>query len=305
MAWLTKQIDAGLAEVRVLDIDRDRARWQLLAARVRADAYNPLYVMQSTVSTWIGDTRLVARPSFISPQQIKAVQPRLQPGDILLERRNWFASNAFLPGFWPHAALYVGSPQELEQLGVIRRKDGQWTSDDPGVAAKLQDYLKHAHDGEPHTVVESVSEGVIFNSLTHSMAADYVAVLRPRNVSPGDRAKAIRTAFAHVGKPYDFEFDFATADKLVCTELVYQCYDTLLDFDCDPSRPGEQLPQIMGRAALPALEFCRKFARERASPERELDLILFLDAEPAQRAAREADVQAFCDSADRPRGFNE
>ena len=73
----------------------------------------------------------------------------------------------------------------------------------------------------------------------------------------------------------------------------------------DPSRPGEQLPQIMGRAALPALEFCRKFARERASPERELDLILFLDAEPAQRAAREADVQAFCDSADPPRGFNE
>lgn len=104
------------------------------------------------------------------------------------------------------------------------------------------------------------------------------------------------------GKPYGFEFDFATSDKLVCTELVYQCYGSLLDSDCPPGRPGEQLPQIMGWAALPALEFCDKFTRERSSPDRELDLVLSLDAIAAQRVAREADASAFSESASRPRG---
>lgn len=306
LTWLTGEVDAAIAEVRLLDIgDRDRARRDLLLARVKSDAYDPLYAMQSAVSTWIGDTRLVARPSFISPGQIKSIQHRLRPGDILLERRNWFASNAFLPGFWPHAALYVGTPEDLQRLGLIRMEQGRWMADDPVVAAKLEAYLAHGHEGEPNTVIEAVSEGVVFNTHAHSMAADYVAVLRPRRLSDAERALAIRRAFAHAGKPYDFEFDFATADKLVCTELVYQCYGDLLNFDCDPARPGEQLPQIMGRPALPALEFCHKFSREHGSPERELDLVLFLDAVPAQRTARESDEAAFRESASRPRGFNE
>src|SRR5258705_9650786 len=105
----------------------------------------------------------------------------LRPGDILLERRNWFASNAFLPGFWPHAALYLGTAEDLERLGLLRRDGrGAWTSDDVNVTKHLAEYLTAAHDGEPHTVMASVSEGVIFNSLTESMGADYVAVLRPR-----------------------------------------------------------------------------------------------------------------------------
>ena len=83
----------------------------------------------------------------------------------------------------------------------------------------------------------------------------------------------------------------------------------ILDVGCGTGANLEMLSQFGSAEGVDvsddALEFCRKFARERASPQRELDLILFLDAEPAQRAAREADVQAFCDSADRPRGFNE
>lgn len=305
MAWLAGEIEAAVGEARLLDIDRDRARRDMLLARVRADAYAPLYAMQSAVSTWIGDTRLVARPSFISPAQVESIRHRLRPGDILLERRNWFASNAFLPGFWPHAALYVGTPEDLERLGLVRKAGDSWTSDDPAVTATLGAYLARGHDGAPNTVVESVSEGVVFNTLVHSMAADYVAVLRPRRLSDADRAAAIGRAFTHAGKPYDFEFDFATSDKLVCTELVYQCYGGLLDFDCDPGRPGEQLPQIMGRSALPALEFCHKFTRERWKPEPELELVLFLDAVPAQRTAREADAAAFSETAKRPKGFNE
>jgi hypothetical protein len=298
LAWLRDRIDHETAEARAHGIDRDRSRFDQLLRRVKSDAYDPVYNVQSLVSTWIGDTRLVGRPSFISHAQVKSIQPRLRPGDILLERRNWFASNAFLPGFWPHAALYLGTADELAALGLLRRgADGKWTATDPAVAAHLDDYLRPAADGEAHTVVESVSEGVIFNSLTESMGADYIAVLRPR-LTDAQKAAALARAFSQVGKPYDFEFDFSSSDKLVCTELVYQSYDGLLHLD-------GYMQQIVGRPAIPALQFCRKFASERGTPGQELDFVLFLDAVPDKGTARLAGEDDFCASADRPRGFNE
>jgi hypothetical protein len=298
MAWLGNRIERETDEARAHGIDRDKVRFEQLLRRVKSDAYDPVYAAQSLVSTWIGDTRLVGRPSFISHAQIKSIQPLLKPGDIFLERRNWFASNAFLPGFWPHAALYLGTPADLERLGVLRRGPaGQWTADDPNVTKHLAAYLTPAHDREPNTVMESVSEGVIFNSLTESMGADYVAVLRPR-VPDAQKAAALTRAFSHVGKPYDFEFDFSSSDKLVCTELVYQSYEGALHLDA-------YMEQIVGRPAIPALQFCRKFARERGTPAQELEFVLFLDAVPATGTARLASEDDFCASADRPRGFNE
>ena len=298
MAWLAGRIERESLAAREHGFDPARSRFEQILRRVRSDAYDPVYNIQSLVSTWIGDTRLVGRPSFIGAAQIKAVQHRLRPGDILLERRNWFASNAFLPGFWPHAALYVGTPEELAGLGLIRRgAGGAWAAADPAVARYLADYLRPAHDGEPHTVLESVSEGVVFNSLTESMGADYVAVLRPR-LGDAQKAAALARAFSHVGKPYDFEFDFSSTDKLVCTELVYQAYEGLLKLD-----PWMQ--QIVGRPAIPALQFCRKFAAERGTPAQELEFVLFLDAVPSGGTARLAGEDEFCASAERPRGFNE
>ena len=37
-------------------------------------------------------------------------------------------------------------------------------------------------------------------------------------------AGAVAEAFGHVGKAYDFEFDFNISTRLVCTELIYRCY---------------------------------------------------------------------------------
>src|SRR5688500_12360497 len=129
----------------------------------------------------MGNTLIVKPTPSSRHQQEKAMQAQLQPGDILLERRNWYASNAFLPGFWPHAAIYIGTPQDLQKLNLIAAGgSGGLTSDNPAIQQRLDEYLKLAHDGEPHTVLEAASEGVIFNSLTESMGADYVAVLRPR-----------------------------------------------------------------------------------------------------------------------------
>jgi len=71
--------------------------------------------LQSLVAEWIGDVRIVERPPFISQAQIADVRHRLKPGDILLERRSWYASNAFLPASGPRR-LYVGTFEDLERL---------------------------------------------------------------------------------------------------------------------------------------------------------------------------------------------
>ena len=283
--WLEGRILDGFGDIQEHGIAGREARLDLFFDRVRQSAYTPMYAAQSILAEWIGDARIADRPPLITTERIEAIESQLKPGDIILERRNWFLSNAFLPGFWPHAALYVGRIEDLQRLGI---------ADDPRLEAHLEDYLESASDGRDHTVIESVSEGVIFSSLTHSMHADYVAVLRPR-LSEQEIGEAILRAFRHHGKPYDFEFDFFTADKLVCTELVYRAYEGMLRFD---------LVRMMGRDTLPALELVRKFGRERGQPGQELDFVLFLDAEPASGGANDATEDEFVASAERPAAFS-
>jgi hypothetical protein len=283
--WLDGRISRGLETVRTHRVSPTRDQIRKLFERVKQDLYSPVYTAQAFVSTWIGDTKIVEQKPLIAHGQIEEIEKELRPGDILLERRNWYLSNAFLPGFWPHAALYVGRIEDLRRLGI---------EDAPHVRRRLELYLKPAADGKPNTVIESVSEGVVFNSLAHSMHADHVAVLRPR-LPEEQIAQAIVRAFSHQGKPYDFEFDFFTSDKLVCTELVYRAFEGMIHFG---------LVRVMGRDTLPAIEIVRKFSRERSDGNRQLDFVLFLDGIHRQERAVRADEEEFCRSAGREQAFH-
>ena len=58
------------------------------------------FMRPKMMATFMGDTRIVRRDPFISEELVRLTLARtqLQPGDIILER-NWYLSNAFLPGF--------------------------------------------------------------------------------------------------------------------------------------------------------------------------------------------------------------
>ena len=256
-------------------IDRTAARigsrkLALAFREMRQHAGDPIYHAQTLVSTWLGDFRLIDRPrhrGLISPQQVRELREILQPGDILLERRNWFLSNAFLPGFWPHAALYLGTQQELDALGV---------ADDPRVMPHRNEFLGQDESGYPYAVIEAISEGVVFTSLEHSVGeADAVAVLRPR-LADSERREAIARAFSHRGKPYDFEFDFFSNDRLVCSELVYRAYDGMLTLP---------LTQIMGRQTLPVNTFVEVYAGGLERSNSAFKLLIFLDMDERARKA--------------------
>jgi uncharacterized protein YycO len=93
------------------------------------------------------------------------------------------------------------------------------------VRKQWEQFIARDEKQHEHAVIEAIGEGVVFTSLEHSVGeADSAAFLRPN--LPQDRLnEAIARAFSHVGKPYDFEFDFFSTDKLVCSELVFRAYD--------------------------------------------------------------------------------
>lgn len=254
----------------------------------RADTLRDLagdgyYRASSGISTLIGDARLRAPRqghALISPAQLDELRGKLRPGDILIERRNWYLSNAFLPGYWPHAALYVGTVAELEALGV---------TNDPRVAKKLAAFAQPDELGHAHAVIEAMSEGVVYTSAEHSIGeADGVAVLRPR-VDDDARREIIARAFDHAGKPYDFNFDFFSADKLVCTEVVYRATDGYIDLP---------LVEILGRRTLPALEVVRYALSEGGRAQ--LEFIALLDGDERAGRAEWADEATLAETLDRP-----
>ena len=241
------------------------------------------YRASSAVSTLIGDTKIRAprgTAGLITPELLAALRPRLRPGDILIERRNWYLSNAFLPGYWPHSALYVGTAADLRALGL---------QTDPRVAAHFAEFERPDASGHLPAFIEAVSEGVVFTSPEHSIGeADSVAVLRPR-LTPDQVREVIARAFSHAGKPYDFDFDFFSGDKLVCTELVYRACGNLIDFP---------LVEILGRKTLPAREIVRYWSSPEGAPQ--LEFVAFLDGDENTGRCVERDAEALKASITRP-----
>jgi len=134
----------------------------------------------------------------------------LEPGDILLTRHDTALTNLFLPGFWPHAALYVGTEQQRDALGVSIAADTatRWRAQ--------------------HCVFEALKDGLHFRPISETLAVDNFVVLRT-HLQPGEIKKGIERVVRHEGKMYNFNFDFFSSDRLVCSEVVYRAFDGIGD----------------------------------------------------------------------------
>lgn len=275
---------------------------------VGKSSFTAWFPVQKGVSQWMGDTKIF-RPKavLIQPSQIEQILPKLQPGDILLERREWYLSNIGLPGFWTHAALYTGTP-EIRTRFFDDPRVKEWlntlngnyhTVDDmlmDKYAAAYQQSIRPQSDSHLPTVIEAVSEGVVFTTIQHSLAADSAAILRPR-ISKTAKARAISRAFRYSGRPYDFNFDFLTDAELVCTELIYKSYE--------PVEAGEglRLPMrnMLGRSLLPANDIAGLYVREFPTTRRQLAFVCFLDGNEYLQEAVFATEAEFMKTWERPK----
>ena len=174
-----------------------------------------LYGIQKLAGSLVADKylRYGHRPGLPSDiaQQVRRL---LEPGDVLVVRKEYALTNYFLPGYWPHAALYLGDIESLSAMNLAEHEEvkPRWAK------------LLEAGDDSQGLVLESMRDGVNLRTLASPFASDSIVVLRP-SISREDLGTALARGFAHEGKAYDFDFDFRRADRLVCTEVVYRSYD--------------------------------------------------------------------------------
>jgi hypothetical protein len=182
-----------------------RYRWHSLLRR-RASAYaKAMFGLFELGGRVVAEVRNPFHTKRLTPEIRAQLAALLQPGDVLVTRHDDAASNLFLPGYWIHAALHIGTMRDRDSLGIQLRDD------------------QRTRWSDPIRVLEAKKDGVRLRALEETLEVDAVTVLRP--TLPREHiAQAIGRALGHEGKLYDFEFDFFRSDRLVCTEVVYRGY---------------------------------------------------------------------------------
>jgi len=144
----------------------------------------------------------------VKSETVRSISRVLQPGDVIVTRHAKALTNLFFPGFWPHAALYVGTPEQRQSanIDVGKEKERLWVDD--------------------ICVLEAQKDGVLLRPLQETLTVDTFVVLRPQ-LKPESISRAIERALPHEGKNYNFDFNFFNSDRIVCTEVIYRAYDGL------------------------------------------------------------------------------
>lgn len=174
-----------------------------------------VYAIQESISRMAAHVSVRPGHTPSLPQHVRdRLAPLLRPGDIFVVRKEHVITNYFLPGYWPHAAMYLGTPEDLAAIGL---------DDDEHVRprwAKIDVRVGH----ERRRVLEAMADGVNIRAIDSPYSADAIAVIRPQ-IASEDIARAIARGMFHEGKTYDFDFDFTRSDRLVCSEVVYRSFE--------------------------------------------------------------------------------
>lgn len=186
-----------------------------IGAKAKLDFFN--YLANSVVyhgsrlfGNIVGGVQKRRGKLYRDPKFLSRVTGTLRPLDILLEKTPFRLTDSFIPGFWGHAAIYIGTQEDLEELGI-------WGHE------LVQKYGREIAKGK--FIIEALRDKVQLNTLDHFSDIDDFAVIRMRKeLSANEKAEHILRALSHLGKAYDFSFDVETGDTIVCSELHYRTF---------------------------------------------------------------------------------
>jgi hypothetical protein len=116
--------------------------------------------------------------------EMRQVMNKLEVGDILLRKHDRYISSWFIPGFYKHAAIFVGK----------------------------------------NKIIHATTHDIFEEDILTFLRCDSVAILRIKNLTEEEKNKAIDLARDMIGKGYDFDFGKSKDGKYYCTSLVRWCY---------------------------------------------------------------------------------
>jgi len=254
--------------------------------KTREIMYVAVFPVQKYIAVSITGLKFsIRKEKFITDCDLKDIRLSLEPGDILLKRNDWQATNLGISGFWTHAGLYIGSIQELDKYfeGII-----------PSTKKKFSERLKEINQeiynkmiqNRDLSIIESIQEGVCVKPLSNIAKVDYFSALRPVTTKK-KKMEAILRAFEYIGYPYDYSFDVESEDAFVCTALVRKAYENILSFE---------LQRKLGKKVLLPSSIVKKFVRERKRKNKQLDFVLFYDLDIHTKKAFRSSEKEFIKS---------
>ena len=215
--WLVELIrhQRQIVRHRLLHVlwQRFRYDWRAFCHTSLSPFRQARHGLESLLGDHLAEVELTDRPtdSTMTAEILTNLAGKLKPGDVLLTRNDHRLTAALLPGFWAHAALFIGDRSALAELGLRSH---------PHV---MKHWEEIPDDSGPGLVIEALAPRVQLNPLEKCLRVDHLVVLRSM-LPISEIAAAIGEALAHLGKPYDFEFDFNNSSRVVCTELIYRSY---------------------------------------------------------------------------------
>ena len=138
----------------------------------------------------------------------------LRPGDIIVEKTQGALTDKFIPGFFGHLAMVLGTP---EQLQGIKLANGSPLIDHPAIKAMLP----RLSAGE--TIIEAIRSGAGLADIRKWEISD-LAVIRASSYPEKYLGEVLLTAAQYAGRQYDFRFDVNTRVLPICSELPFHSF---------------------------------------------------------------------------------
>lgn len=175
-----------------------------------------------------GDIKVFATPLFllyqprsykIKGEEMRQVIEAIKPGDILIRGYKNYLDGYFIPGFFSHVGLYLGRVPKTPDVRLPKKGLDSYC---PG----------------KQVVAHAMAKGVFMEDILNFCRCDFMVILRRKPDQEGWKIRLSNfrsiyyEAMQHLGKEYDFMFDFTSFNDMSCTQFVYEsCRNLMTPYD--------------------------------------------------------------------------